>query len=143
MDKIMGFGVGVLLLKDNRVLLGKRNDDPKKADSLFQGEGKWTLPGGKVDFGEELEEAAKREVLEETGIKANNLKLISVTNDVKGHAHFATIGFLCEDFEGEARVMEQDILRWEWFALDDLPKPMFFPVEKLIKNFKEGVIYKH
>jgi len=51
---------------------------------------------------------------------------------------------LCEDFEGEAQVMEPDeITRWERFDLNNLPKPLFFPSEKVIKNYLDGVIYKN
>ena len=140
----MGFGACIILLKDNKILLGKRHDDPEKADSLLQGQGTWTLPGGKVDFGEELEEAARREAFEETGIKANSLKLVSLTNDIKDKAHFITIGFLCDDFEGDPKIMEPaEITKWAWFDLDEIPQPMFFPSEKAIKNFKEGVIFKN
>ena len=58
--------------------------------------------------------------------------------------HFVTIGFLCEDVEGEAQVMEPDeITQRKWFALDDLPQPIFFPSEKVIKNYLDGIIYKH
>lgn len=131
-------GAGVIVLKDNKVLLGKRNEDPAKADSLLHGEGTWTLPGGKLDFREDIVDCAAREAYEETGIKINKekLKLISVTNDVVEDAHFVTIGFVCDDFEGEPRVMEPDeITEWKWFDLDNLPRPMFFPSEKMIKNF--------
>lgn len=131
-------GAGVIVLKDNKVLLGKRNEDPAKADSLLHGEGTWTLPGGKLDFREDIVDCAAREAYEETGIKINKgkLKLISVTNDVVEDAHFVTIGFVCDDFEGEPRVMEPDeITEWKWFDLDNLPHPMFFPSEKMIKNF--------
>lgn len=130
-------GVGVIILKDNKVLLGRRNEDPEKADSLLHGEGTWTLPGGKLDFREDILDCAVREAYEETGIKINKdkLKLISVTNDLVEDAHFVTIGFASDDFEGEARVMDPDITEWDWFALDNLPSPMFFPSEKMIKNF--------
>lgn len=137
-------GVGVIILKGNKVLLGRRNSDPKKADSLLHGEGTWTLPGGKVDFGETLKEAGSREVLEETGIKIdkNKLKLISISDDMVPDAHFVTVGFLCAGFEGEAKVMEPDeIVEWRWFLLEKLPKPMFFPSEKIIKNYLEKKIY--
>ncbi|MBZ9577632.1 NUDIX domain-containing protein [Patescibacteria group bacterium] len=137
MNKKPTAGTGVIILKDNKVLLGKRNEDPEKADSLLHGEGTWTLPGGKLDFREDILNCAWRETYEETGIKINKgkLKLISVTNDVVEDAHFVTIGFVCDDFEGEARVMEPDITEWQWFELDNLPRPMFFPSEKMIKNF--------
>lgn len=127
-----------MILKDNKVLLGKRHGDPKKADSELHGEGSWTMPGGKLHFKEELKDAAWREVFEETGIKPDKekLEIISVTNDVVEDAHFVTIGFLCQDFKGEPGVMEPDeITEWRWFELNNLPSPVFFPSEKIIKNF--------
>ena len=137
-DKKPGVGVGIMILKDNKVLLGKRHDDPQKADSELCGEGSWTMPGGKLCFQEELEDAACRELLEETGIRTNKekLEIISVTNDKVKNAHFVTIGFLCKDFEGEPKVMEPDeITEWRWFDLNNLPNPMFFPSEKILKKF--------
>ena len=138
LNKKPGIGVGVMILKDNKVLLGKRNNDPEKAASLLHGEGTWTMPGGKLHFKEYLETAAQREVLEETGIKINKekLKIISVTNDIVEDAHFVTIGFLCKYFEGVPEVREPDeIVKWRWFELDNLPKPIFFPSEKILKKF--------
>jgi len=137
-NKKPGVGIGVMILKENKVLLGKRHGDPKKADSELHGEGTWTMPGGKLHFKEELEDAAFREVLEETGIKIKKekLKLISVTNDVVEDAHFITVGFLCQDFEGEPKIMEPDeITEWKWFDLDKLPSPIFFPSKKILDKF--------
>ena len=131
-------GIGVILLKNNKVLLGKRHEDPEKADSLLHGEGTWTLPGGKLDFKEDIPDCAHREVYEETGIKINKnkIKIVSITNDVVRDAHFVTIVFLAEEFEGEPKVMEPDeIIEWKWFNLNELPQPMFFPSEKAVKNY--------
>ena len=133
-----GVGVGVIILKDNKVLLGRRHSDPQKASSELHGEGSWTMPGGKLHFQEELEEAALREVFEETGIRSakDKLEIISVSNDRVSDAHFVTIGFLCKDFQGEAEVMEPDeIVEWKWFDLNNLPNPIYFPSEKILKNF--------
>ena len=94
------------------------------------------MPGGKIDFGESPDESACRETLEKTGIDVKNLKLISVTNEVVEDAHFITLGFLCKDFEGEAKVMEPDeITEWRWFDINNLPEPMFFPCVKIVKNY--------
>ena len=65
-EKKVGVGFGVLLLKDKKILLGKRHEDPEKADSELHGAGTWTMPGGKLEFGETFEQGARREVLEET-----------------------------------------------------------------------------
>jgi len=136
-------GVGVMILKNNKVLLGQRNFDPKKADSELHGEGTWTMPGGKLDFQEGLKEAGTREVFEETGIRLKILELISISNDAVPDNHFVTIGFLCNDFEGEAKVMEPDeITRWQWFDLDDLPSKVFPPSAKIIKNYLDKKIYQ-
>ena len=145
MSKKVGAGFGVLILKDNKVLLGKRHEDPEKASSELRGEGTWTMPGGKLEFGETFEEAAKRELEEETGMILNNAKIICLHNNKNEHAHFVTIGILAEDFEGEAKIMEPDeITEWKWFSLEDLPTPMYFPSENILKNYKENKFYiKH
>ena len=146
MTKKSGTGVGVMILRDGKVLLGKRHDDPEKADSALHGEGTWTLPGGKIDFKESFEVAAHREVLEETGIRIDkqNLELISVTNDIVEDAHFVTLGFICQNFEGEPQVMEPDeMTEWKWFSLNELPSPLFFPSEKILKNYSDKKVYKH
>jgi len=140
----MGIGFGVMILKNNQVLLGQRHVDPEKADSLMNGEGTWTMPGGKLDFGESFEEGAMREVKEEIDIdiKLEDLKVIALNNDIVPNAHFVTIGLLCEKFDGEVKVMEPDeITRWEWFDLDNLPTPLFKPSEKVLRNYREGKVY--
>jgi len=142
----VGVGFGVMMLKDGKVLFGKRHEDPEKADSELHGEGTWTMPGGKIEFGESFEAAAAREVLEETDLRINEdkLKFVSLANDQVTDAQFVTIGFLCEDFEGEVKVMEPDeITEWSWFDLSDLPANMFFPSAKIVKNYNDNVVYKY
>ena len=138
----VGVGFGVMLLKNGRVLLGKRNEDPKKAGTVFHLEGTWTMPGGKLEYGESFEEGAKREVLEETGITVNSVRVICVNNDKNEYAHFVTIGLLAEDFSGEPRVMEPDeITEWRWFDLNKLPEPLYFPSRKLLDNYLQNKFY--
>lgn len=143
--KKMGIGVGVMILNEkNQLLLGLRNDDPEKADSELHLEGTWTMPGGKVEFGESFEEAGKREVKEETNLDVNieDLEVISFTNDRNEHAQFVTAGMIARKYSGEVRTMEPDeIVKWNWFELNNLPKNMYFPSEKLLKNYINNTMY--
>jgi len=140
--KKIGIGFGVMILKDNKVLLGKRHGDPDKADSELHGENTWTMPGGKLEYGESFEEGAIREVNEETGMILKSSQIICVNNDKNEHAHFVTLGLFSDNFEGEPKVMEPDeITEWQWFDLDDLPSSMFFPSAKILENYKQKKFY--
>ena len=141
-NKKIGVGTGIMLLKDNKILLGKRHHDPGKADSELHGEGCWTMPGGKMEYGETFEDCVKREVLEETGIILKSAKVICVNNDKNQHAQFITVGLFSDDFEAEAKVMEPDeITEWQWFNLDGLPEPIYFPSANVLKNYRQKLFY--
>jgi 8-oxo-dGTP diphosphatase len=140
--KRVGAGFGVILERDGKILLGKRHPDPEKADSAFRSAGEWTLPGGKLHWGETIEEGAIREAEEETSIKISNPKVISVHNCKNEHAHFLTIGLLAHKWGGEAKVMEPDeITEWQWFDLNNLPQPLYFPSREVIENYLKGEFY--
>jgi len=140
--KKVGAGFGVILRRGNKILLGKRHPDPDKADSAFRSAGEWSLPGGKMDWGETFEEGAIREVKEETGITIKEPKVISVHNCKNEHAHFMTVGLLATKFKGEARVMEPDeMTEWQWFELKKLPHPRYFPSFMVIENYKKRKFY--
>ncbi|MDD5569242.1 MAG: NUDIX domain-containing protein [Candidatus Pacebacteria bacterium] len=141
-NKKVGVGFGVLLFKEGKILLGRRHADPEKADSELHGEGTWTMPGGKLEFGESFEDGARREVREETGLQLDDLKIICVNNDKNEHAHFVTIGLFSDKFSGEPKVTEPDeIVEWQWFSFDDLPFPLYFPSAKIIENYKKNLFY--
>ncbi|MBI4093185.1 MAG: NUDIX domain-containing protein [Candidatus Kerfeldbacteria bacterium] len=138
----VGVGVGVILEKDGKILLGRRHPDAKKAGSALHGEGTWTLPGGKIHFGETLEECARRETLEETGLTLGPLQIVSVADDIVYDAHYVTIGFVCREFHAEPRVMEPEkITKWRWFDPEHLPQPLFSASKRVIDNFLAGKIY--
>jgi len=140
--KKVGAGFGVVLVKNGKILLGKRNPDRFKADSSFGSAGEWSLPGGKLDWGETLEEGAKREVKEETGIDIYNPKVISVHNCKNKYAHFVTVGLTAKKWKGEARVMEPDeMVEWRWFDLKRLPYPRYFPSFEVIENYRKKMFY--
>lgn len=140
--KKVGSGFGIMIMRDGKVLLGRRHEDPDKADTEFHEEGTWTFPGGKLEWGESFEDGARREVLEETGITLKEVRVIAVNGDKNTYAHFVTVGMFCDEFEGEPRVMEPDeITEWRWFNLDDLPKPLYFPSAKLLDNYQQQKFY--
>ena len=138
-----GVGVGVLVLKDNKVLLGLRNPDKDKAGSELQGQGTWTMPGGKVEFMEKLVDAAKRELEEETSLVATNLELLCISDDMTDTAHYVTVGFIVKEYTGEVKAMEPEtILEWKWFSFDELPDNLYKPSKKCIEKYKSGIIYE-
>ncbi|MFA5070101.1 MAG: NUDIX domain-containing protein [Patescibacteria group bacterium] len=141
-EKKVGVGFGVMLFNNGKILLGRRNADPNKADSELHLEGTWTMPGGKLEYGESFEDGAKREVYEETGLKLNEMKVICVNSDRNEYAHFVTIGLFSDKFSGKPKVKEPDeIVEWQWFDLDNLPSPLYFPSAKVLENYKRGLFY--
>lgn len=140
--KRVGAGFGVILVKGKEILLGLRHPDPDKADSAFRSAGEWSLPGGKLEWGESFEEGAIREVKEETGIDIANPQVISVHNFKNEHAHFMTVGLLATEWTGEASVMEPDeIVEWKWFDINNLPEPFYFPSMGVIENYLQKKFY--
>lgn len=122
-------GLGVLIRRDNKVLLGKRIN--------AHGEGSWCAPGGHLEGGESFEECALREIEEEVGIKVKNLKFASVTNDifVEESKHYVTILMLADFDSGEVVLKEPDKFeKWEWFEWNNLPEPLFLSDVNLIKQ---------
>lgn len=122
-------GIGVIVLQKGKVLLGKRINS--------HGEGTWSFPGGHLEMFETWEECARREVFEEANLKVNSLKFVAVTNDIFQieKKHYVTIFLIADSFEGILKVKEPDKCeRWEWFEWDNLPSPLFLPIQNLIKQ---------
>lgn len=121
-------GVNVFLIKDGRILLGKRIGKT--------GYGTWCLPGGHLEYGESLGDAAKRELKEETGITAENVEFLHIINDVQYGDHYIHINFLAKNFEGEVKVTEPDkFSEWKWFSIDYLPENMFAGHQKFVPAY--------
>ena len=122
-------GVAVIIKKDNKVLLCERQG--------AHGANTWAFPGGHLEAGEEPEECALREVNEEAGVGVENIRRETFTNDIfeKEGRHYITI-FLTADWKvGEPEIREPDkCLGWNWFAWDNLPRPLFLPIENLLKT---------
>jgi 8-oxo-dGTP diphosphatase len=129
MDNRPKIGVGVIVINDGKILLGKRKN--------AHGEGSWSFPGGHLEFNEEVEDCAVREVKEETGISIRNIRIGTFTNDIfeKDGKHYVTL-FVISDFaSGKVKVMEPEKCeRWEWFEWNKLPQPLFIPIQNLLKQ---------
>ena len=132
-----------MVLRESKILLGLRNPDKVKASSELQGQGTWTMPGGKVEFMEKLIDAAKRELEEETSLKATKLDFLCISDDMTDTAHYVTAGFIVREYTGEVKTMEPEtILEWKWFDLNALPSNLYKPSQKCIEKYKEGIIYE-
>lgn len=118
--------VGAILVRDGKVLLGKRKG--------AHGAGEWSFPGGHLEYGESWEECAIRETLEETGLVVKNMQFVGVTNNLfpKDHKHYITLFMAGACVKGEPELREPDQCEvWEWFAWDDLPTPKFSAINEL------------
>ncbi len=121
-------GLGVIVIKDRKVLLGKRKN--------AHGEGSWCFPGGHLEFNESWENCAARETREETGINIKNIRFTTATNDVfeKDGKHYITLIMLADYDSGEVKTMEPEKCEeWGWFAWDALPQPLFLPIQHLLE----------
>lgn len=123
-------GIGVVIIKDGKVLFGKRKN--------AHGAGAWACPGGHLEFGESWEDCARREVLEETGLEVGAVRFGTVTNDImeSDEKHYITICMVAEYVSGEPRILEPEKCEgWEWFDWDDLPQPLF---QSTVNQLQEG-----
>lgn len=122
-------GVAVILVRNNKILLGLRTNS--------HGDGSWSTSGGHLEYGESFEECAARELYEETGLRAKNYQIASVTNDIfsKEQKHYLTVFMYCEYAGGTLTIREpKKCKKWDWYNWDKLPHPLFVPVANLVRQ---------
>ena len=124
-----GVGIGVYVLKGDKVLMGLRKGG-------YQA-GTWCAPGGKLEMYEDWKECAIRETREECGVEIENLRFIGITNDRDSStgSHYITVAFVADLKSGEASLTEPDKFeKWGWFAWDALPEPLFLSTRNFIES---------
>ena len=130
-DKRPKVGIGMLVLRGKKVLLGKRKG--------AHGEGEYAGLGGHLEYGESIEDCAKREAMEEAGIEIKNIRLLCVSNIKKYDKHYLDIGLLVEWAKNEPKIMESDRAEsWDWYDLTNLPSPLFACEPNYIEALKTG-----
>ncbi|KAL0446936.1 UNVERIFIED_CONTAM: Nudix hydrolase 1 [Sesamum latifolium] len=123
-------GVGVFLLKGNKVLLGRRR--------TAVGRGTFALPGGHLEFGESFEACAAREVKEETGLDIAGIEFMTVTNNVVSEPKPVQLiavlmrAALADPDQAPINLEPEKCDGWDWYDWNDLPQPLFGPLETAI-----------
>jgi 8-oxo-dGTP diphosphatase len=111
-------GVGAIIIEEERVLLVKRAHPPIQ--------GQWSIPGGALEVGELVREAAVREAREETGLIVEPGPLLGVFDRVlrnpeqRVQYHYVLIDFLCKPVGGELSAAS-DAAEVRWFMRQELP----------------------
>lgn len=130
MTKPVEAGCGAAILDDQgRLLLIQRLKEPEA--------GAWGLPGGKIDFGEIAEDTARREILEELGIRIEltGLACVAETIDAGDGRHWVAPVYNARIIEGQPMLCEPEKHGgWGWFALDDLPTPLTCPARDWLNS---------
>lgn len=114
-------GVGAVIVQDGRLLIVKRGVEP--------GKGKWSIPGGAVDLGEEAREAVVREAREECGldieiiedIPMDAVDNISIDKEGRFRYHYVLLQFLAHPKGGTLKP-SSDVLDAKWVPLEEVEK---------------------
>ena len=115
-----------------RILLQKRSDNNC-----------WGYAGGSVELDENVEDAAKRELLEETGLTANSLELFGVFSGKELHYIYPNgdevsnvdIVYICRDYTGTLKRQKDEVKELRFFALDEIPEKLSPPIRKPLEQW--------
>lgn len=130
-------GIGLLLIKNGKVLLAQRIGS--------HGKGEYGGPGGHMENMESFEDTVLREMAEECGdkLRIKSIKFLCLTNLRKyAPKHYIDIGMTAEWVSGEPKQMEPHKLGpWQWYDIDKLPTPLFGVEPNYVEAYKTGKIY--
>ena len=105
--------VGAIVVHDDALLMVLRGREPNK--------GLWTVPGGRVEAGEYLADALKREVREETGVEIEVGDLLGVL-ERRGDVHFVILDFLAQPRDDTTPRASDDAAEARWVPLQEVAK---------------------
>ena len=116
---LLSAGATIIVRRDSKILLNLRSDTKT-----------WGIPGGALELGETLEQTAHRELMEETGLTAQRMKLLTVFsgNDFyfeypNGDKLYSVVAlFEAENVSGELLASDGESLELKYFSFDNLPK---------------------
>jgi 8-oxo-dGTP pyrophosphatase MutT (NUDIX family) len=132
---ILMVGAAILVLDaQDRLLMMKRSDNSC-----------WGLPGGATEPGEIVEEAARRETLEETNLQVKEMSLFGVFSGPGLYYKYpngdevynVTIMYLSRDWCGEITLSDEHS-EWKWFPAGELPENVSPPIKPIIEQFKSS-----
>ena len=138
----IGIGCGALIVNENNETLLLKRTSKTRNEAGF-----WSKPGGGVEFGEEIEDAVKREIKEELGVDIDLTKFLGFTNSVlkSDNQHWVSFNYLAKIIGGELKNLEPEKHEEiKWFKLDELPKKVnkytVEAVEEYLKLWKNKKI---
>lgn len=103
--------VGGVVFRGDTILLIQRGREPRK--------GQWSIPGGKIEKGETLQQALVREIREETGVVVNPGPLIDVLDMIRGDIHYVLIDYICDAPGTEPPIAGDDAQDAGFYPLDE------------------------
>ena len=132
---ILMLGAVTLVVDDqNRLLMMNRTDS-----------GLWGIPGGAVELGEVIEEAARRETREETNLEIEEMSLFGVFSGPELHyiypngdeVYNVSIVYRSYDWHGEVRLNDEHS-EWNWFPANNLPEDISPPIRTILEQWKNS-----
>jgi len=127
-------GVGVVFVREDRVFLAKRQG--------AHGEDTWASAGGHLEWGETLEQCARREAMEELGVTVGGLQFLCISNIIAYDRHYVDVEFLGDIGDQEPQLAEPEAFSESgWFHLDDLPEPIFEAARYALESYRNGRTY--